>query len=232
MRTLKDNRGLIFHAQRYSIQDGPGLRTTIFMKGCPLRCEWCHNPESIKPYPELMSRDRKCMKFGNCVQACLTGAITLDQTGGRRINREKCILCFDCVAVCPTGALEKVGTYMTVDEVMTEIERDELFYRKSGGGVTISGGEPLLQWRFVRDLLRACKQRHLHTALDTSGYARWPALQSVLEYVDLVLYDIKHMDLQLHKKKTGVGNSLILANLRRIPPYSEGMAETASNSRL
>jgi pyruvate formate lyase activating enzyme len=218
MRTGKDNLGLIFHAQRYSIQDGPGLRTTIFMKGCPLRCEWCHNPESIKPYPELMSRDRKCLKFGKCVRACPTGAITLDQTEGRKIDREKCTLCFDCVSICPTEALEKVGVYVTVDEVMAEIEKDELFYRKSGGGVTISGGEPLLQGEFVHDLLQACKQRHLHTALDTSGYAHWSVLKSVLEYVDLVLYDVKHMDLQLHKQGTGVGNSLILTNLHRIPP--------------
>lgn len=218
MGIQKDNIGLIFHAQRYSIQDGPGLRTTVFMKGCPLRCEWCHNPESIKPYPELMSRDRKCLQFGKCVLACPAGAITLDQTEGRKIDREKCTLCFDCVAACPTGALEKVGAYLTLDEVIAEIEKDELFYRKSGGGVTISGGEPLLQWEFVHDLLRACKQRHLHTALDTCGYAPWPTLKSVVEYADLVLYDIKHMDPQLHKQGTGVDNSLILKNLRRIPP--------------
>ncbi len=218
MRTQKDDLGLIFHTQRYSIQDGPGLRTTIFMKGCPLRCQWCHNPESVEPCLELMTRDSRCIMLGECVQSCPVGAITLDRQEGRKIDREKCTLCFDCVAACPTGAIEKVGVYMTVDEVIAEIEKDELFYRKSGGGVTISGGEPLLQWRFVRNLLRACRERHLHTALDTSGYARWPALEGVLEYVDLVLYDIKHMDPQLHKQGTGVDNSLILKNLRRIPP--------------
>ncbi len=217
MITQRDNRGLVFHTQSYSIQDGPGLRTTIFMKGCPLKCKWCHNPESIKPYPELMSRDKKCVKLGKCVLACPVGAITLDQLEGRKIDREKCTLCFDCVAACPTGAIEQVGTYMTVDEVMAEIVKDELFYRRSGGGVTISGGEPLLQWAFVNRLLQACKEIHLHTALDTCGYARWPALESILEYVDLILYDIKHMDPQLHKKETGVDNSLILKNLRRIP---------------
>jgi len=218
MRTQKDKQGLVFYTQRYSIQDGPGLRTTVFMKGCPLRCKWCHNPESIKLYPELMSRDKKCVKLGKCVAACPVGAITLDQLEGRKIDREKCTLCFDCVAACPAGALEKVGEYVTVDELMVEIEKDELFYRKSGGGVTISGGEPLLQWRFVYRLLQACKERHLHTVLDTCGYARWSVLKSVLEYVDLVLYDVKHMDLQLHKQGTGVGNSLILKNLRRIAP--------------
>ena len=164
-----------------------------------------------------MSRDKKCIKLGECVLACPVGAITLDQEKGREIDRSKCNLCFDCVAACPTGALEKVGAYVTTAEVMAEIEKDELFYRNSGGGVTVSGGEPLLQWKFVRQLLQACKERHLHTALDTCGYVRWTALKSVLEYVDLVLYDIKHMDPQLHKEGTGVDNSLILENLHRIP---------------
>lgn len=165
-----------------------------------------------------MTRDKKCTKLGKCVLACPIGAITLDGKESRKIDRKKCNLCFDCVPACPSGALEKVGKYMTVDEVMAEIEKDELFYHRSGGGVTISGGEPLMQWKFVRDLLKACKGRRFHTALDTSGYARWPALESVLEYTNLILYDIKHMDSRLHKQVTGVDNALILRNLRRIPP--------------
>lgn len=187
------------------------------MKGCPLRCQWCQNPESWDPYPELMASNVKCKLFGNCVETCLVDAITLDREKGRKIDRDKCNLCFQCVDACPTGALKKAGEYMTVEEVMAEVERDEIFYRNSGGGVTISGGEPLFQWAFTYRLLKACKERYLHTALDTSGYARWPILEKVLKHVDLVLYDIKHMDPQLHKEGTGKDNKLILANLRRIP---------------
>ena len=187
------------------------------MKGCPLQCQWCQNPESWQPYPELMSHDLKCKLLGKCVEVCPVGAITIDQQEGRKIDRDKCDLCFKCVDACPTKALSKVGEYMTVEEVLAEIERDELFYQRSGGGVTISGGEPLLQWQFVSSLLKVCKQRHLHTALDTCGYARWPILEKVLENVDLVLYDVKHMNPGLHIEATGKSNRLILNNLRKIP---------------
>ncbi len=220
MGSIEKERGLVFLIQRYSVQDGPGLRTTVFMKGCPLRCQWCQNPESLKPYPELMTRDTKCLLLGKCVEACPVGAITFDQQKNRKINRARCNLCFQCVDVCPAKALSQVGKYMTVEEVMAEIERDDIFYRKSGGGITISGGEPLLQWRFVSRLLEACKQRHLHTALDTCGYAPWPTLKKVLEHVDLVLYDIKHMAPTLHKEATGKSNRLILNNVRMMPPQT------------
>lgn len=191
------------------------------MKGCPLRCQWCQNPESLQPYPELMSRDTKCLLLGKCVEACPVGAITLNQPKSRKIDRARCNLCFQCVDACPAKALSKVGEYMTVEEVMAEIERDELFYRKSGGGITISGGEPLLQWQFVSRLLAACQQRHLHTALDTCGYAPWTTLQKVLEHVDLVLYDIKHMEPKLHKEATGKSNRLILNNVRMMPAQTK-----------
>lgn len=217
MGSMAEERGLVFLIQRYSVQDGPGLRTTVFMKGCPLRCQWCQNPESLKPYPELMTRDTKCLLLGKCVAACPVGALTLEKQKSRKISRARCNLCFQCVAACPAKALSKVGEYMTVEEVMTEIERDELFYRKSGGGITISGGEPLLQWQFVSRLLVACQQRHLHTALDTCGYAPWPILKKVLEHVDLVLYDIKHMDPKPHREATGKSNRLIINNVRMMP---------------
>ncbi|HEY32049.1 MAG TPA: glycyl-radical enzyme activating protein [Dehalococcoidia bacterium] len=217
---MEEERGLVFLIQRYSVQDGPGLRTTIFMKGCPLRCQWCQNPESLSLHPDLMTHDTKCMLLGKCADACPLGAITIDRKS-RKIDRAKCDLCFHCVDTCPTKALSKVGEYMTVAEVMAEIERDELFYRRSGGGVTVSGGEPLLQWQFVHRLLEACKQRHLHTALDTCGYAQWPILEKVLEHVDLVLYDIKHIDPELHKKATGKSNQRILRNLHLIPPHKK-----------
>ncbi len=216
VKNQDENQGLVFNIQRYSIQDGPGLRTTVFLKGCPLSCKWCHNPESVRPSPELMSHDRKCIGCGRCVEVCPEGAISLDSASGRVINRGKCTLCFRCVAVCPTHALERIGACTTVADVMAEVERDEVFYRKSGGGMTVSGGEPLLQWAFTWSLLQAGKERNLHTALDTCGYARWPALEKVLEYVDLVLFDIKHMDPQRHKEGTGVSNSLILSNLHRV----------------
>jgi len=218
---MEEEHGLVFLIQRYSVQDGPGLRTTIFMKGCPLRCQWCQNPESLKPHPELMTHDAKCILLGKCIEACPVGAITLDRQKSRKIDRAECDLCFHCVDACPTKALSKVGEYLTVEEVMAEIERDELFYHRSSGGVTISGGEPLLQWQFVHRLLRACKQRHLHTALDTCGYTQWPILKKVMEHVDLVLYDIKHMNPALHKKATGKSNRLILHNVRMIPPQTK-----------
>ena len=217
MSRIEEGRGLVFLIQRYSLQDGPGLRTTVFMKGCPLQCQWCQNPESWQTYPELISHDSKCKLLGRCAEVCPVGAITLNQQEGRKIDRDKCDLCFKCVDACPTKALSKVGEYMTVEEVLAEIERDELFYQRSGGGVTISGGEPLVQWQFVSSLLKACKQRHLHTALDTCGYARWPILEKVLENVDLVLYDVKHMNPGLHTESTGKSNRLILNNLRKIP---------------
>jgi pyruvate formate lyase activating enzyme len=217
MSSIDEGCGLVFLIQRYSLQDGPGLRTTVFMKGCPLQCQWCQNPESWQPYPELMSHDSKCKSLGRCVDVCPVGAITLNQHEDRKIDRDKCDLCFKCVDACPTKALNKVGEYITIEDTLAEIERDELFYQRSGGGVTISGGEPLLQWKFVSSLLKAIKQRHLHTALDTCGYAHWPTLERVLEHVDLVLYDIKHMNPGLHIEATGKSNRLILNNLRKIP---------------
>ena len=206
--------GLIFNIQRFSIHDGPGIRSTVFMKACPLRCHWCSNPESWNPYPEIMTNDLRCIKCGKCAQICPTGAITVNQKG-RKINRAKCTLCLECAEVCPTGGISISGEYMTIEDVMKEVESDKLFYQNSGGGVTISGGEPLSQWEFVHQLLKECKQEGIHTALDTSGYAPWDILEKVLDYTDLVLFDIKHINSSQHRKGTGKGNKLIIDNMKR-----------------
>ncbi|MFC1989184.1 glycyl-radical enzyme activating protein [Chloroflexota bacterium] len=210
-----EQKGLIFNIQRYSIKDGPGIRTTVFMKGCPLRCLWCSNPESQNTHPEILTHDIKCVRCGRCEQVCPTGAITVDEEA-RKINRAKCNLCLKCAEACLYGAITVSGEYKTVDEVVKEAESDRVFYEHSGGGVTVSGGEALCQIDFVYQLLKACKQKGLHTTLDTSGYGPWDDLEKLLEYTDLVLYDIKHIDPEQHKKGTGVDNSSILDNARKI----------------
>jgi pyruvate formate lyase activating enzyme len=218
IKSSENEPGTIFLIQRYSVQDGPGIRTTVFMKGCPLRCRWCQNPESWEPHPELMSRDTKCIMCGRCAEACPIGVISFDLEKGRKIDRTGCNLCFECIEACPAKALIRVGRTMTVEEVMSEVERDEIIYYRSGGGVTVSGGEPLFQETFVLKLLMACKDRGLHTALDTCGYVRRPVFERMLEHVDLVLFDVKHMNPKHHRETTGTSNILILNNIRRIPP--------------
>ena len=212
-----NSKGITFNIQRFSIHDGPGIRTTVFTKGCPLRCKWCSNPESISPNPEIMVNDIRCIHCGKCEEACPEGAIIAIE-GNERIDQEKCTLCMECIKACHTKALECMGTYMSVEEVVDEVEKDSLFYQNSGGGVTISGGEPLMQWKFTRDILQKCKERGFHTALDTTGYTSWKVMEEVIKYVDLILYDIKHMNDDLHVKHTGVSNVQILENIEKIPP--------------
>jgi pyruvate formate lyase activating enzyme len=168
-----------------------------------------------------MTHDEKCIFCGKCAEACSVGAISFSQENERIIDRKKCNLCFECVSACPSGALTQVGKLMTVDEIMTEIEKDELLHSRSGGGVTISGGELLFQSAFLHKLLKSCKQRGYHTALDTCGYARWEGLEAVLNHVDVFLYDIKHMDPRLHQKATGKSNKRILRNLRKISQLTQ-----------
>ncbi len=207
--------GIVFDIKKFSIHDGPGIRTTIFLKGCPLSCWWCHNPEGQAMEPELLLRSERCIGCGACLETCEHGAISQD---GEQIvtDRACCTACGACVEVCYAGAREIVGREVTVAEVMDEIERDIAFYDQSGGGVTFSGGEPLTQPTFLCQLLQACKERGLHTALDTCGFARWDVLRGVREDVDLFLYDLKLMDDARHRAFTGVSNKPILENLRRL----------------
>lgn len=207
---------MIFDIQRFSINDGPGIRTTVFFKGCPLTCLWCDNPESQRPNPQLLYFDLLCVRCYRCVEACPTGATTTAADGSIVIDRELCEACGTCVQACPSEARALSGKLMTVDEVLDIVKKDSLFYRNSGGGVTASGGEPTHQPVFLEEFFRRCQESGFHTTLDTSGYVPWEVLEKILEHVDLVLFDIKHMDPAMHMALTGGDNKLILENAKRI----------------
>jgi pyruvate formate lyase activating enzyme len=210
-----DVTGVVFNIQRYSIHDGPGIRTTAFLKGCPLQCAWCQNPESQIMRPEIFFVSENCQGCGACAQVCPQGAIAVVD-GLARTDRAKCIGCGKCTEVCPNEARNLMGRSQTAQEVFEELAADEIFYQRSGGGATLSGGEPLAQPEFATAVFRLCREASIHTALDTCGHAPWETMRQVLEYVDLVLYDLKHMDPERHKKYTGVSNELILEGARRI----------------
>ncbi|MCP5093966.1 MAG: glycyl-radical enzyme activating protein [Chloroflexi bacterium] len=207
--------GIVFDTKRFSIHDGPGIRTTVFLKGCPLRCWWCHNPESQSSQPEVMLRESRCISCFACVGECPQGAISINETQVIT-DLSACIRCGDCTDACYAEARELIGQTMTVAQVMDTVERDISFYDESGGGVTFSGGEPLLQRDFVAALLAECRAREIDTAVDTSGAVSWQTLDRVREHVNLFLYDLKLMDDVRHKKYTGVSNKLILENLKAL----------------
>ena len=196
-------KATIFDIQRNSYVDGPGIRTTVFFKGCNLRCLWCHNPESQSPKPQMMFFKNKCTGCGKCKEKCPNAL-------------EKCELCGKCTIYCPHDAREICGKEYTVDEVMREILKDKIFYENSGGGVTFSGGECMLQIDFLEEILKACKENGIHTAVDTAGHVPYERFERILPYTDLFLYDIKCFDSEKHKQYTGVGNELILENLKRL----------------
>jgi glycyl-radical enzyme activating protein len=208
--------GRIFDIQRFSIHDGPGIRTTVFLKGCPLRCLWCGNPESIDPKPQLSYVADKCVACGECFKVCKPNALSRDAAGNAVVNRGRCTNSGDCAPVCDPKALEMVGRDAEVDEVIEVVLRDGDYYAKSGGGLTLSGGEPLLQPEFAEDLFHAAKNRGVHCCIETSGYAAWDVFERLRRVVDLWLFDYKETDPRLHEKFTGRENQTILERLQRL----------------
>lgn len=209
---MLNSRNIVFDIQKFSVHDGPGIRTTVFLKGCPLHCIWCHNPESWNLKPELLYDPAKCVKCGKCAEACPAAAHTV--LNGHSFDREKCTACGECCKVCLPEALELCGTSRTVEEIMAEVLKDLPFYRNSGGGVTFSGGEPMFQFEFLKALLEASKQHKLHTALETCGFAPRARYAEILSLTDLFLFDIKTVAPEKHRRLTGQDNRPILENLR------------------
>jgi glycyl-radical enzyme activating protein len=207
--------GVIFNIQRFSIHDGPGVRTTVFLKGCNLHCFWCHNPEAASTVPEVQFFPDKCIACGACVEACSEGAQIIED-GQRIYLRDQCTQCLECTDECFSGALIVTGKESTPAEILQEIERDREYYRHSQGGVTFSGGEPLLQREFLKELLTTSRERGFHCAVDTAGNVPWSWLEEILPFTDLFLYDIKAFDPEIHQKATGVSNHRILENLARL----------------
>jgi pyruvate formate lyase activating enzyme len=245
-----DNKsGLIFHIIRGSFVDGHGIRTTVFMKGCPLRCVWCCNPEGQAGYPEIKFNDSECNGCGKCVSVCPINAIRIDtaiKDSIPKINRESCTNCGKCIEVCYTEALTWFGRYLTADELFDIVNKDEPFYLTSGGGVTIGGGEPTFQPEFLLSFMKKCKDNHLHIAIDTCGYTRDKDARRILEEADLLLFDLKCMDANKHLEFTGVPNTIILDNLKRlndigkpiivripvVPGYTDSLENIKSSAEL
>jgi pyruvate formate lyase activating enzyme len=237
-------KGLIFDIKRFAVHDGPGIRTTVFFKGCPLHCRWCHNPEGIGKARELMARSSRCARCYSCLPACPLGAISQNSgpVKGRAlaadvaprakpgapsavaVDRAQCDLCGRCVQACMYDALEIAGRVVTIEDVVAEVEKDRIFFEQSGGGVTLSGGEPLVQSEFCRGLLEALNKRSLPAALDTSGFATWETLWACASRADLILYDLKMMDDKKHLSYTGVSNRSILENLKKLAAAKKNVA--------
>lgn len=212
-------QGLLLDIDRFASHDGPGIRTTVFLKGCPLSCVWCHSPESRRSQSELLYQRARCTACGLCVDECPQQALALGQQDGNALavlDRTLCDACGRCVNVCYPGALKMAGRNVTVGEVVAQVEKDLPYFRSSQGGVTLSGGEPTRQAQFAYHFLRACRERDIHTAMETTGYAQWSTLAPLAEVTDLFLYDIKFVDDEAHRRYVGVPNRVILENLQRL----------------
>lgn len=217
MSTMNNkNEGSVFNIQRFSIHDGPGIRTIVFFKGCPLRCLWCCNPESQCLHEEVFFIRKKCIGCGECIKACPTGAIHSIHDENSLLDTSLCTNCGACAKSCPSRALMMKGSSVSLDDVMKVVRKDVDYYRNSGGGVTLSGGEAAMQWEFATTLLKQCHAEGLHTAVETCGFADWQGLKQMAEHTDLFLYDIKHMDSAKHKELAGQPNEIILENARNI----------------
>lgn len=214
---ILERKALIFNVQKYNTFDGPGVRTLVFFKGCPLRCRWCANPEGLEKKYQVMFKINNCINCGACVPVCPVSIHQMDEEGVHQINRQiNCIGCRACVDACLTNALNIMGEEKNISEILDIIEEDRQFYETSGGGVTLGGGEVLAQHDAAKSLLMACKQSGIHTAIETSGYTKKEKILDIAEYVDLFLFDIKHMDPKRHIELTGVNNEVILGNLKEL----------------
>lgn len=221
-----NSQGLILRIQRMSTEDGPGIRSTVFFKGCSLRCVWCHNPESISARPQVHWVGSRCIGCMSCVEACPKKALT-GTDSGIAIDRKACTGCLSCASACPSTAMEVYGRLYTAQELVNEVLKDRVYFEKSGGGVTLSGGEPTQQSGFAREVLKALKEQGIRTALDTCGQCPWERLEKLLPYTDLLLYDLKLMDEELHREYTGLCGGQILRNLARVREYWEKTGRTA-----
>ena len=213
-------QGLIFEIQRMSTEDGPGIRTTVFMKHCPLTCVWCHNPESILKKQQIEWLKHKCIGCRTCVNTCQLNALILDHEG-MKIDRNLCNSCGECVNECPSTAMHMFGNWWELDDLFEEINKDKIYYDTSKGGITISGGEPTLQPKFLLNLLKKCKDNGINTAIDTCGYFSRETLKSIIPYIDLFLFDIKVVNVEKHMEYTGVSNERILKNIQWISNYKK-----------
>ncbi len=208
---MSESKAFLFEIQKMSTEDGPGIRTTVFFKQCPLRCVWCHNPESILKKSQLEWFEHKCIGCHSCLEVCKEDALHFEEDG-LHINREKCTGCGDCAEECPSTALHLFGVWWNLEDLYYEIQKDKVYYTQSKGGITVSGGEPTVQSNFIFEFLKKCKQNGISTALDTCGYASKKIYEKLLPFVDLILLDIKEIDVTKHKEFTGVSNDLILEN--------------------
>ena len=237
MCDLENNRAIVFDIQRYSVHDGPGIRTLVFFKGCPLRCKWCQNPESLDREREIAFFANKCIGCGECAKACPKGAIVFE--GTRRVDRALCDRCGLCAETCYAEALTVIGKEYDVRSLLDVVERDRPFYEQSGGGVTVSGGEPTLQFDFLLTFLQAAREAGLNTVIETCGAFAWSKFVKLLPHLDIVYFDLKVIDESEHKRLTGTGNKRILANARRLAgsaanvvfrvPLVRGMTATEKN---